>query len=53
MSETFYIRTENAYIPGCCNEMQFLYICRECEVNMGCYYCEFDLFQPHEDCGVS
>jgi len=52
-SETFYIRTENAYINSCCNEMQFLYICRKCEVHMGCYYCEFDLLKPHDECGVS
>ena len=48
MSEQFYKRTENTYLNGCCDEIQFLYICRKCDAHMGCYNCEFDLKTDHD-----
>jgi hypothetical protein len=48
MSEKFYKRTENAYLNGCCDEVQFLYICVKCEVHMGCYNCNYDITKAHE-----
>lgn len=53
MSEEFYTITPNTYLISCCDEIQFLYICAKCDEHMGCYNCEFDLTNPHENCGVS
>ena len=33
-----------------CDELQFKYYCSKCDAFMGCYFCEFNEEEPHEEC---
>ena len=35
----------------CCDQSQFVYVCKHCEERMGCYFCEFDYTERH-DCDM-
>ncbi len=44
----YYRISMRSQVMGCCNEIQFIYNCRKCGENMGCYYCEFNYDEAHE-----
>jgi hypothetical protein len=45
-NENYFILDE-IYLHRCCDEQQFIHVCRVCGETMGCYYCEFDSYGPH------
>ena len=38
-NEFYFVKDETHF---CCDECQFIYVCKEHGEQMGCYYCEFD-----------
>lgn len=44
----FYTIMDKGVYNGCCDSIQFKYVCITCGENAGCYFCDFDPKLKHD-----
>jgi len=44
----YIIKQDRTVLMPCCNEVQFEHICINCYEPMGCMFCAFDPYSPHD-----
>ena len=48
LGEDYYTVKDHGVYNGCCDSIQFKYLCITCGENAGCYFCDFDPDVRHD-----